>query len=668
VETTAVKPAPLWRAYGLAFVLTAAVLWVRITLTPWVEDRPLLILFFIPILFCAYYGGLGPGLLATALVGVVTAYYVLPPLQSFIFRNPLDFAQWLFMLLEGVLISILFAELERWRQRTAHDPAAVKRTSTERKVLVGFSLALVLLGSIGIVSYLSVVHLNESSAQVSRSHEVNAVIDEMVANTTSAESAHRAYIISGDEKFTLDFENIASRTDALAARLATLVGDDPLQSARVDPFAAAIMARLGMSRAAIGIRRDGGLEAILALLDSPRPDLALQEELQAHAAEMKATERALLAEHQRDARGNAVMSQFVIVGGSVLALAIMGLALYAIRRDSAGRSRAESELARFFDLSLDLFVIAGGDGYFKRMSHAVTDILGYTVEEALAIGYMDMMHPDDRERAVKERDRQILQGERVDDFQARFRHKDGSYRVLSWRSTPKGDLMYATARDVTDAAAATEALREAKEQLEVHVADRTAALALANETLRKSERRFRALIEHGSDSIALIDADNKILYLSPAVVQVEGYEPEELLGHHGTEHTHPDDLPVIGAAVEKLLAQPGKPISVIWRRRHKDGRWIWLEGVATNLLDDPSVGAIVTNYRDITERLANETRLGEQLQRLALMSRITRAIGERQDLRSIFQVVVRSIEEDLPVDFCAIGLERSSCTHCRAST
>ncbi len=77
---------------------------------------------------------------------------------------------------------------------------------------------------------------------------------------------------------------------------------------------------------------------------------------------------------------------------------------------------------------------------------------------------------------------------------------------------------------------------------------------------------------------------------------------------------------------------PASPIPLLWRRRHKDGRWIWLEGVATNLLDDPSVRAIVTNYRDITERLEHESRLGEQLQRLALLSRITHAIGERQDL------------------------------------
>ena len=180
-----------------------------------------------------------------------------------------------------------------------------------------------------------------------------------------------------------------------------------------------------------------------------------------------------------------------------------------------------------------------------------------------------------------------------------------------------------------------------------------ASSAQANETLRKSERRFRALIEHGSDSIALIDTDSRILYLSPAVTNVEGYQPEELLGQP-RHRAHAPGRPAGRSRPpsRNCCASPGKPIPAIWRRRHKDGHWIWLEGVATNLLDDPSVGAIVTNYRDITERLAHESRLGEQLQRLALMSRITRAIGERQDLRSIFQVVVRSIEEELPVDFC----------------
>jgi PAS domain S-box-containing protein len=656
VETPAAKSALRRRAYLLACVLSAAIVALRIALTPWVGDRPLLILFLIPILISAYYGGLWPGLLATALVGIGSDYYAFSPYGSFGFTKPLDLAQWLFMLLEGVLISMLFAELDSWRRRTARDPAAVKQTTTERKVRAGFAVALTLLGIIGIVSYLSVVRLYENSGLVAHSHDVMSVLDELVDRVTEAESAQRAYIITGDEKFAQSFADVASGTQALAVRLQGLVIDDPAQGQRVAAIEEAVAARLQRSRETIEVRRQLGFEGLRATMKSSRPGVVLQARLRSLAAEMKDAERANLNQRANLAHSSASTAKTVIIGGSVFALIFIGLALYVIRRDFAGRQRAEAELARFFDLSLDLFVIASGDGYFKRLTPAVTDMLGYSIDEALRISYMDMMHPDDRPRAQKELARQMEHGDRVDDFEARFRHKDGSYRVLSWRSTPQGDLMYATARDVTDSAAAADALREAKEQLEARVEQRTHELALANDTLRASERRFRALIEHGSDSIALIDSDNRILYLSPAVTTVEGYQPEELLGRLGTEHTHPDDLPILGAAVEKLLANPGKPISVVWRRRHKDGRWIWLEGVATNLLGDPSVGAIVTNYRDITERLAHETRLGEQLQRLALMSRITRAIGERQDLRSIFQVVVQSIEDELPVDFCAIGL------------
>jgi PAS domain S-box-containing protein len=334
------------------------------------------------------------------------------------------------------------------------------------------------------------------------------------------------------------------------------------------------------------------------------------------------------------ARGNPVADE-LIFGASLLALVLLALSLLALRRAFSGRGRAEAELDRFFSLSLDFLVIASVDGYFKRVSPAVTDVLGWTPEEFTSRPFMDFVHPDDAAKTRQEVERQMKSGERVLHFENRYRHKDGSWRVLSWRSMPEGGLMYATARDVTDSV----------EQL-----------AAANESLRKSERRFRALIEHGADSIALIDADNRILYLSPAVANVEGYAPEELLGHTGMEHTHPDDLPVLAQTMEQMLANPGKPVPAVWRRRHKEGHWIWLEGVATNLLGDPSVGAIVCNYRDITGRLAHERRLGEQLQRLALLSRITRAIGERQDLRSIFQVVVRSLEDELPVDFCSICL------------
>src|SRR5687768_5744952 len=101
---------PRWRAYVAAVVLTAPIVLLRVAIDSWVADRHILILFLVPIVFSAYWGGVGPGLLATALAGIASNYYTVPPSGSFGFGMPVDLAQWLFMLLVGALISVLFEE------------------------------------------------------------------------------------------------------------------------------------------------------------------------------------------------------------------------------------------------------------------------------------------------------------------------------------------------------------------------------------------------------------------------------------------------------------------------------------------------------------------------------------------------------------------------------
>jgi PAS domain S-box-containing protein len=135
--------------------------------------------------------------------------------------------------------------------------------------------------------------------------------------------------------------------------------------------------------------------------------------------------------------------------------------------DITARKRAVAELETFFAVSLDFLCIAAADGYFKRASPAVTDILGWTVEEFMAQPYLTLVHPDDRDRTVKEVEKQIIRGESVLQFENRYRHKDGTWRVLSWRSIPQPDgLMYATARDVTESKRIAERIDRQKAELE----------------------------------------------------------------------------------------------------------------------------------------------------------------------------------------------------------
>src|SRR3954471_9060276 len=86
-----------WRPYAVAIVLTLTALVVRMAVAQWVGSRPLLLLFVIPMAISAYLGGLGPGLFATFLCGLVVDWFVLPPAGTFGFSQPIDFAQWSFM-------------------------------------------------------------------------------------------------------------------------------------------------------------------------------------------------------------------------------------------------------------------------------------------------------------------------------------------------------------------------------------------------------------------------------------------------------------------------------------------------------------------------------------------------------------------------------------------
>jgi PAS domain S-box-containing protein len=111
----------------------------------------------------------------------------------------------------------------------------------------------------------------------------------------------------------------------------------------------------------------------------------------------------------------------------------------------------DDELLWLFDLSLDLFCIAGFDGYFKRVNRALVRTLGYSQEELLSTPFLDITHPDDRERA-RQALSQLAAGEDIVGFETRVICADGSVRWLEWNTSTRPDegFVFGVARDVTD--------------------------------------------------------------------------------------------------------------------------------------------------------------------------------------------------------------------------
>jgi PAS domain S-box-containing protein len=109
------------------------------------------------------------------------------------------------------------------------------------------------------------------------------------------------------------------------------------------------------------------------------------------------------------------------------------------------------EVERYFTLAPEMVVIAGFDGYWKRVNPTVEALLGYSKREALGRPFMELVHPDDRERS-EEAARHVLEGTTIRAFENRMLCKDGSHKWIEWTVTPVPEerVMYGVGRDVTE--------------------------------------------------------------------------------------------------------------------------------------------------------------------------------------------------------------------------
>ncbi len=132
-------------------------------------------------------------------------------------------------------------------------------------------------------------------------------------------------------------------------------------------------------------------------------------------------------------------------------------------------------------------------------------------------------------------------------------------------------------------------------------------LAAAAEQTRR-EAYLRTLIASISDVITIVDRDLTIVYKSPNVSDLFGYDPGEMVGTPVLDNVHPDDRDKVASMLRRVAAVAGAEDSLVYRLRRREGGWRYVEGVMRNLLDDPHVAGLLVNFRDVTERKQAEDR------------------------------------------------------------
>jgi len=135
---------------------------------------------------------------------------------------------------------------------------------------------------------------------------------------------------------------------------------------------------------------------------------------------------------------------------------------------------------------------------------------------------------------------------------------------------------------------------------------------LAQAELEKREQRFRALVEKSWSGVALLDDDLAFHYSGASTERLLGYCEDDLVGTSFLSYIHPRERETMRETLSAIAVGASHESQAELRFRHKNGVWIWLEAFAQNMLHDPSVGAIVLNYRDVTQRKATEKQLEYQ--------------------------------------------------------
>ena len=170
----------------------------------------------------------------------------------------------------------------------------------------------------------------------------------------------------------------------------------------------------------------------------------------------------------------------------------------------------------------------------------------------------------------------------------------------------------------------------------------------AEEEQRRTEERFKSLVQNGSDIILILDRDGTVRYASPAIERVIGHTPEEVIGSDNFFRVHPEDVKRLKRAFVRVARQPGVSAPVVLRFRHRDGTYRWLEVTPTNLFHEPTIAGIVVNCRDITERHQAEYNLW-------FLAETSAVLGTSLDMETTLGSIARLVVMNL-ADMCIVDI------------
>ena len=256
---------------------------------------------------------------------------------------------------------------------------------------------------------------------------------------------------------------------------------------------------------------------------------------------------------------------------------------------------SERRWRRLIENSSDAISVLSADGTVLFTSPAAQRLFGHPYDEAAPPHMLSQVFPEDVPRALEAFSGILERAGTSEPVEIRILRADGS---VAWVEAVTNNLL-----DDPDVAGIVINTRD--------ISDRKAA----EEALVRSEERWRRLFENSSDVVSLIGKDGTVVS-STSGSRFFDNATQDFTGAGLLDFVHPDDRGKALEVFERVLDGPGSTPPIEVRVADANGEWHWVEGIATNLLDDPAVGGIVVNTRNIDERRQAEEALRESEERL----------------------------------------------------